>query len=241
MTTVDAPQRDDEDRIRRMPLEFEISLQFFDPAADFHIVERRLPHWSQAGTVCFITWRTVDSMPKSILNAWHRDRIQWLRARGIDSKRPDWRKRLQTLDNDEKREFFDTFWNRWHDALDAGHGACVLRAPALAEIVAKSLHHFDGERYVLLDFVVMPNHVHLLSRFPDEGAMLHQCESWKHFTATGINRKLGTKERFWQTDAFDHLVRSEEQFQYLRRYIADNPTKAGLKPNESLQFSKPRG
>ena len=87
-----------------------------------------------------------------------------------------------------------------------GTAACALRQTELAKIVADSLRHFDGDRYALLDFVVMPNHVHLLATFPDKASMLEQCESWKHFTATRINRRLGTKGRFWQQDAFDHLV-----------------------------------
>src|SRR5262249_17483723 len=105
-------------------------------------------------------------------------------------------------------------------------------------LVATSLHHFDGERYVLLDFVVMPNHVHILVSFPDEEAMLAQCESWKHFTATQINRRLKQRGRFWQQDAFDHLVRSGEQFEYLRCYIAENPKKAGLRSGEYAHYSK---
>jgi putative transposase len=69
--------------------------------------------------------------------------------------------------------------------------------------------------------------------------MLAQCESWKHFTATRINRVLGRKGRFWQQDGFDHLVRSVEQFDYLRRYVAENPSRAGLGPGEYLHESKP--
>jgi putative transposase len=130
------------------------------------------------------------------------------------------------------------FWNRWHDELDACRGACVLRDPLLARIVADSLHHFDGDRYLLLDFVVMPNHLHALVAFPDEDGMLAQCESWKHYTATQINKRLNRRGRFWQQDAFDHLVRSEAQFEYLRDYIAQNPLKAGLRAGEYIHYSK---
>lgn len=48
------------------------------------------------------------------------------------------------------------------------HVACLLRQPVLAKIVADSLRHFDGDRYCLGDFVVMPNHVHLLVAFGSE-------------------------------------------------------------------------
>ncbi len=57
--------------------------------------------------------------------------------------------------------------------------------------------------------------------------MLEQFESWKHFTARSINRKLGNRGRFWQQDGFDHLVRSVEQFEHFRRYIANNGIKSG--------------
>src|SRR5262249_42572849 len=92
--------------------------------------------------------------------------------------------------------------------------------------------------YDLTDFVVMPNHVHLLAAFPDETTMLEQCESWKHFTATRINRRLGQKGRFWQQDGFDHLVRSSEQFQHFRHYIADNPRRAHLNRGDFVHYSK---
>ena len=214
-------------------------VHLFDADAELSIVERRLPHWSQAGAICFITWRTNDSMPKQVLDEWYSDRNHWLRSHGINPADSNWRARLAEIDRRSARDFLDTFWNRWHDALDAGHGKCVLRRPDLSEIVAKSLRHFDGERYVMLDYVVMPNHVHLRASFPDEGAMVAQCESWKHFMAVQINRRLDRKKRFWEQDAFDHLLRSEEQFHYLRRYIAENPAKARLGPGESRHYSKP--
>jgi hypothetical protein len=215
------------------------SFHFFDREAERSIVDRRLPHWSQAGTVCFITWRTADSMPAEVVQRWHEDRCRRLRQHGIDPNDPLWADKLQARDPKLARSLLKEFWNRWHDELDACRGACVLRRPELAGIVAGSLHHVDGDRYLLLDFVVMPNHAHLLVAFPDEGSMLAQCESWKHYTATQINRRLGQRGRFWQQDGFDHLIRSEEQFEYLRNYIAQNPKKAGLTAGEYAHYSKP--
>ena len=127
---------------------------------------------------------------------------------------------------------------RWDEYLDACHGDCLLRRRELAQIVADSLHKFDGQRYELTDFVVMPNHVHLLAAFPDEDAMLKQCAGWKRYTARRINDMTGEDGEFWQTEAFDHLVRSVEQFEHYRRYIADNGPRAGLRADEFLWFSK---
>lgn len=78
----------------------------------------------------------------------------------------------------------------------------------------------------------------MLAAFQTERGLLDQCESWKRWTATRINRELGQAGRFWQQDGFDHLVRSEEQFQHFRRYIAENPRKARLKAGEFLRWSK---
>jgi hypothetical protein len=84
----------------------------------------------------------------------------------------------------------------------------------------------------------MPKHVHLLVAFPDDDALLKQCESCKRFTATAINKLIGGTGRFWQQDGFDHLVRSERQSAVLRRYLLENPFKARLKAGEFLNFSK---
>ena len=213
-------------------------LHFFDPRAEFAIVERRLPHWSQTGVICFITWRTNDSIPADVLQRWRHERQQWLRKHGINPRANDWRQQLQKLGSETRHEFFQHFSQRWHQELDAGHGACVFRRPELAEIVADSLRKFDGDRYELTDFVVMPNHVHLLAAFPNEEAMLKQSEGWKHYQAVQLNSRLGTSGRFWQQDGFDHLVRSAEQFEHFRKYIADNPRLAGLSAGEFIAWSK---
>jgi len=213
-------------------------LRVFDPDEDVLATERRLPHWAQAHTLCFITWRTWDSIPGPILRRWLKERWQWLLAHGIDTARPKWRQKIEHLPLSLQTEFHRTFGDRWHEQLDRGHGACVLRKPELAKIVADSLLHFDRERYLLTDFVVMPNHVHLLAAFETEQAMLEQCESWKHYMAVQINRKLQRKGRFWQQDAFDHLVRSVDQFEYLQRYIASNPKAARLKDGQFVHYTK---
>jgi len=72
------------------------------------------------------------------------------------------------------------------------------------------------------DFVVMPNHVHLLAAFPTPEAMREQFDSWLHYTAFRINQHLGETGHLWQQEPFDHLVRSVEQYEYLRTYIGSS-------------------
>jgi len=215
-----------------------IQLRFFAPHAERLVVERHLPHWAQAGVVCFITWRTWDSFPRPVLDGWVAERDAWLSRHGIVPDRYNRHVDLGRLSDEQRREFHRRITARWEDHLDECHGECALRRPELAQVVADSLKHFDGDRYVLTDFVVMPNHVHVLAAFPDADALLAQCDSWKHFTAVKSNRALGRRGRFWQADGFDHLVRSPERFSAPRRYIADNPRRAGLKVGEYFHYSR---
>jgi REP element-mobilizing transposase RayT len=212
--------------------------ELFDPNAEVRITEGNLPHWFQPGVTYFITFRTDDSMPKEVVDLWYRLRDEWLLRHKIDPTSADWTKRLQALPLAQQNEFLATFSREYLECLDKGHGECVLRRPELARIVANNLHYFDQKRYHLGDFVVMPNHVHLLVCFLGATELEAQCYSWKKYTGGRINESLGRKGRFWQEESFDHLVRSPEQFEYLRGYIARNPSKAGLREGEFLHWAR---
>jgi REP element-mobilizing transposase RayT len=212
--------------------------EFFDPAADWTIYYRKLPHWDQPGVMVFLTWRTVDSIPEATLQRWRVERAGWLRRHGIDPLADDWRQRLRALPAAARREYHVHFTSAWMECLDECHGECVLRRPELSAIVAENLLHRDGSDYELSDFVVMPNHVHALAQFRSEGGMQDCCRDWKHYTARKINSALGQSGQFWQTESFDHLVRSPEQFQYQRGYIERNPSAAGLQESEYRYYRR---
>ena len=215
-----------------------MSFRFFNPTQAVTITYGHLPHWDQEGATYFITWRTADSIPKAIWERWRADRADWLSAKDIDPALNDWRRHVEKLPEAERRDF-RRFAKELEDEIDAGHGECLLRRPALSRIVADALHHFDGERYMLGDFVVMPNHVHLLVGGMAREAMLQQVESWKKWSAIKINEALGRKGRFWQDENFDHLVRNEASFAKFRQYIAENPAKARLRDDEFVYWRKP--
>jgi len=136
-----------------------MTFELFDAALDLRVTAGKLPHWFQSGVTYFITWRTDDSIPRELADLWCRRRDDWLRRQGIDPGKPRWSAQLDELPKRQFHEFHNTFSREFLDYLDRGHGACVLKRPELAAIVADSLRHFDGQRYHLGDFVVMPNHV----------------------------------------------------------------------------------
>ena len=198
--------------------------ELFDPKADVRIeMGTNLPHWFQPGVSYFVTFRTEDSIPADVSRRWHGHRASWLLTHGISLGDSNWKKNFDQLPTSLRREFHETFSRQYMESLDKGHGACVLRQPELSTIVADSLFHFDTDRYHLGDFVVMPNHVHLIVCLLDDTDIESQCTSWKRFTAKRINQALGTRGRFWQEESFDHLIRSAEQFAAIQQYIARNP------------------
>ncbi len=181
----------------------------------------------------FITFRTEDSIPREGILRWEGEKQGWLRAHGSPNA-GHWSDVVPILPDKERAEFQRQFQRCREEFLDTCQGACLLRQPALAQIVSDSLLRFDRDRYRLGDFVVMPNHVHLLVAFGSESGLKDQCASWLRYTARQINLATEQSGKFWQQEPFDHLVRSPEQYDYLRKYIADNPQKANFRPSEFL-------
>ena len=107
-------------------------------------------------------------------------------------------------------------------------GSNYLKLPAIAEVVAASIHYGETlEHYTLHSYVVMPNHVHLL--ITPRISVSRLLNSLKSVTAKRGNLLLGrTGEPFWQDESYDHLVKSGEEFVRIRKYIEYNPVTAGL-------------
>lgn len=213
------------------------AFQFFNPADKVIISHGHLPHWDQAQSTYFITWRTADSIPKEVWLRWREERDTWLLAHDIHPSSKDWRFDVEMLD-EAARDDFRQFARSLERELDACHGDCILRDHNIARLVADAFHHFDGRRYTLGDYVIMPNHVHLLVGGMERGAMLKQVESWKKWTAIKINQVLNRKGRLWQGESFDHLVRNEASFEKFCAYIARNPVTARLKPHEFILWQR---
>jgi len=113
-------------------------------------------------------------------------------------------------------------------ALDAGVGACWLSRSECAEIVCAALQYGCGQTHDMQAFVVMPNHVHVLTVFRDGARLPDVVRSWKNYSARRINAILGREGALWQRDYFDRFIRDEAHFESVRAYIENNPVAAGL-------------
>ena len=184
----------------------------------------KLPHWQQQEATFFVTFRTADSIPQSKLAPLAEARDAWLRLHP--------RPRSEA----KEQEYHRLFTRQIEAWLDAGEGACPLRAPKAAAIVGQALHHFTGQRYIPYAWVVMPNHIHVLFSLVAAWKLEDVVQSWKGFTAREINKHAGRNGVFWQRDYFDRLIRSQKHFDYCIAYILDNPVKAGLRDGEFLTW-----
>ncbi|MES2995509.1 MAG: class I tRNA ligase family protein [Verrucomicrobiota bacterium] len=190
--------------------------RFFSQSSETTITGDKLPHWQQGESACFVTWRLDDSLPKETLDRWSEERGAWL------SGNPE------PWSEETERDYHRLFSDRLDEWLDSGSGSCVLKTPEIRGIVSKALTHFDGGRYHLHSFVVMPNHVHVLFSPMGGHSLADILHSWKSFTAKAIAKLTGGEGRFWQPDYYDRLIRGGRHFAKVVEYIAGNPVKARL-------------
>ncbi|MGV3616718.1 MAG: REP-associated tyrosine transposase [Fimbriimonas sp.] len=176
-----------------------------------------LPHWTQEGATYAVTFRLADAVPTGVQEEWkvERERLEEMDRIGLISAR-------------DRLEYGRLLSEKIRDYLDAGHGDCLLRQPTAANVVRESLAYFDGQRYDLDAWCVMPNHVHALIRPRPSHELKDILHGWKSFTAKEINRRLGREGSVWQTEYDDHLIRDEGDYRTQRDYILANPLKAGL-------------
>ena len=180
-----------------------------------------LPHCDHPGLLQSITYRLADSLPVAVLEGLT------VELRRLPPERQDAERRRQIED--------------W---LDAGHGSCALRVLEAAACVVDTWRRFAGERYDLIAWVVMPNHVHVLIRAYDGVSLAKIVQSWKSYTGRRIRPLMGecrgeaagrapglrrrSQEGVWAREYWDRFIRNEQHFNTAVAYIHENPVKAGL-------------
>ncbi|MEP6664048.1 MAG: hypothetical protein ABJC04_10325 [Verrucomicrobiota bacterium] len=191
-----------------------------------------LPQCDYPGLIQFVTFRLADSMPAS--------------------RRSEWEQLLTIEDARDKRAQLELY-------LDQGIGQCHLHDPSFARLTEDALLHFHEDRYELLVWCVMPNHVHLLVEIW-QTPLWKLVRSWKQFVQTQANRLLterrpparrgdGAKDPAfpkkpifqWEREYWDTFMRDESQEKKAVRYIENNPVKTKLcRAPEEWPFSSAR-
>ncbi|MFZ5948551.1 MAG: Eco57I restriction-modification methylase domain-containing protein [Stygiobacter sp.] len=197
---------------------------FFNPYDEIDIHRGNLPHWQQKDVWYFVTFRLADSLPREIVEHIKKERELWLEQHQKEENKP--------YSVEELKEYYRLFSERIENILDDCKGSCLLREEKIAKIVADALLFFQNKKYVLDDWVIMPNHLHILVK-PINGHTLPEItHSWKSFTANEINKLTGKSGQLWLHESYDHIVRNEAAFYAIKNYIRNNSIKANLKlPN----------
>jgi REP element-mobilizing transposase RayT len=146
-----------------------------------------MPHFDSQSLVQHVTYHLADSLPCDIL-ARLKEQLRCVPASRYGAER---RKRIEA----------------W---LDAGHGCCLLRHAAAARVVQDSFLHFDGERYRLLAWVVMPNHVHVLFQAMEGWTLAQIVAAWKSFTGRRLAPLMLASvqaRRVWRREYWDRFIR----------------------------------
>ena len=214
---------------------------------------KHIPHYDIKNAYQSITYRLADSLPTRVLNELSKelDKMEKLSGEMNDSSfhgeidnslfhgevgsssfhgemgGSPIKKNKQKLEA-QRRQKIEQY-------LDAGHGCCILKKPEIAQIIIDNWQFFDGQRYDLIAYVVMPNHVHVLIKSHDKWPLRKVLHSWKSYTAKEIKEillKTGEPpvlpESIWQADYWDRFIRNDNHFLRTIDYIHDNPVKAGL-------------
>ena len=179
-----------------------------------------LPHWTRGGAAYAVTFRLFDSLPQVVMDEWRAER-QSIEDRAKSQNR--------SLTHHELRRLDELYSERVEKQLDAGHGECWLRDPRIAALATGALKHFDGQRYQLISWCVMPNHIHAVVQ-PAPGFELSQIlHSWKRHIAREANKLLDRAGEFWQVEYYDHLIRDEDDLLHAVDYAMNNADSAGLR------------
>ncbi|PCJ56900.1 MAG: transposase [Planctomycetota bacterium] len=161
-----------------------------------------IPHFDYSCLHQMITYRLNDSLPRHAVE-------------------------LMLIKDDEqkKRKLIETY-------LDAGHGSCILKIKDIADLIFENWNHFNGKRYDLISYVIMPNHIHILIKIYEKEQLGKIIHSWKSYTSKKIKKYLNINGKDssvgWKDNYWDRYIRDTAHYQHAINYIHQNPVKAGL-------------
>jgi REP element-mobilizing transposase RayT len=185
-----------------------------------HILEfwwGRLPPWKVADHLHFVTVHLAGAIPAPATRQIRRMSAQLSKAIPENRVAAAWRI-FQALDR----------------RLDRSTGMTYLVNPAVASMVMDAIEHRTSRGiWRVHEYVLMPSHVHLLLDLLSQG-LRRSLRSFKRWTSSRVREILDlSPQSLWQTEWFDHWVRTTEEAEGIRRYIQQNPVKAGLVGNYS--------
>ncbi len=141
------------------------------------------------------------------------------------------------------RDRTSTSWSTYFVTLSAYQRQSLFQSVRLTELFLSTLFsHRDQNKFNVHEFVVMPNHVHLLIT-PQLGLTLERTIQFiKGGFSFRAGKELGMKKEIWHRSYVDHRIRDAVDYSSHRDYIWLNPVKAHLSDKaQGFAFSSASG
>jgi REP element-mobilizing transposase RayT len=168
-----------------------------------------IPHFDQPGLIQSITFRLYDTVLEALVDQWKIE-LAWIaKLPATDSMQIALKKRIEAYE-------------------DIGYGVCWLRHESIASIAQHALVHFDGKRYRIISWCIMPNHIHGVIEMLEGYPVSEIVHSWKSYIAHEANKILHRSGRFWFREYHDRYIRNADHLVNAVKYVENNPVKAGL-------------
>ena len=168
----------------------------------------------------------VDSVPHNVIQQFELE--QNIAVKLIEENYTIPHERKIQIGKQWKRNFAN--FDKYLDTNTEGNH--WLKQHEIAKIISDTFHYWHKQRYDLVAFTIMSNHIHLVIDTWDTGNYVKTVttimQSIKRHTARQSNILLNREGQFWQHESYDHLIRNEKEFKNIINYIAQNPVKAGL-------------
>ncbi len=162
-----------------------------------------LPHCDDDTKIQFVTFRLYDSVPLDVIEMWKTE--------------------LEITEESEKSSAeFLKLQAKIFQYEDAGHGECLLVQKQVYDIVESTLLFYNNSKYQILEYAIMPNHVHVLIKINAGYSLSKIMHSWKSYTTNRIQKLLNRKGKIWMYDYFDRYIRNDEHLEKVIKYIQEN-------------------
>ena len=119
----------------------------------------------------------------------------------------------------------------------------ILQSERMAGLLIDVLQNYRAQqKYLLHEFVIMPNHFHLLITPVNDTTLERAMQLIKGGFSFRAQKELGIQGEIWQTSFFDRRIRDAAEYQKYKEYIWQNPVAAGLAASaEKFPFSSATG
>jgi putative transposase len=102
----------------------------------------------------------------------------------------------------------------------------LFRNDRWAQLLVEMLYHYRGRAYLLHEFVIMPDHMHIL--LTPKTSLEKAVQFIKGGFSYRAKKQLGSNMEIWQKGFSDHRIRHADDYRLHRIYVRENPVRGRL-------------